>query len=207
MNRGGNAIAIETDVSESSSISNMMKKVVSTFGRIDVLVNNVGMSMTVPAIELKLDDWNKPLTINLTSYLLCSQEAAKVMIKQGAGKIVNISSMLADTIIPNRIGFCVPKAAINHLTKALAIEWAPYKINVNVIGPAYVLTELIRYLMSKDLLDEEKLKSRNPFKRFVTTEEVAKAALFFASSDSEAITGEYMKIDCGWAKNGGYELF
>ena len=205
--RGGRAIAVETDVSESSSISAMMKKAVSTFGRIDILVNNAGMSMTVPSIDLKLEDWNKALATNLTSHMLCSQEAARVMIKQGGGKIVNISSMLADTIIPERIGYLVPKAALNHLTKALAIEWAQYKINVNAIGPAYVLTELIQDLIDRKLLDEEKLKSRSPFKRFVTTKEVAKAVLFFASSDSDAITGEYLKIDCGWSKYGGYELF
>ena len=181
--RGGRAIAVETDVSESSSISAMMKK------------------------ALKLEDWNRALATNLTSHMLCSQEAARVMIKQGGGKIVNISSMLADTIIPERIGYLVPKAALNHLTKALAIEWAQYKINVNAIGPAYVLTELIQDLIDRKLLDEEKLKRRSPFKRFVTTKEVAKTVLFFASSDSDAITGEYLKIDCGWSKYGGYELF
>ena len=196
--RGGRAIAVETDVSESSSISAMMKKAVSTFGRIDILVNNAGMSMTVPSIDLKLEDWNRALATNLTSHMLCSQEAARVMIKQGGGKIVNISSMLADTIIPERIGYLVPKAAI---------EWAQYKINVNAIGPAYVLTELIQDLIDRKLLDEEKLKRRSPFKRFVTTKEVAKTVLFFASSDSDAITGEYLKIDCGWSKYGGYELF
>ncbi len=98
--RGGKAIAVETDNSEGSSISAMVKKAVSTFGRIDILVNNAGMSMTVPSIDLKLEDWNRALATNLTSHMLCSQGAARVMIKQGGGKIVNISSTLAETIIP-----------------------------------------------------------------------------------------------------------
>jgi len=202
---GGQAIAVEADVSNKESVDNIVKEALDKFKDVNILVNCAGMSMTVPAVEVELEQWNRALSVNLTSQLLCSQAVAKHMMNKGGGKIVNISSMLAETIIPNRIGYCVPKAAVNHLTRALAIEWAPYKINVNAIGPAYVLTELIKDLLQRKLLDEEKLINRNPFKRFVTEEEVAKTALFFASSEADAITGEYLKIDCGWAKYGGYE--
>jgi NAD(P)-dependent dehydrogenase (short-subunit alcohol dehydrogenase family) len=204
---GGKAFAVEADVSDPASIYEMVDKTIEVYKNINILVNCAGMSMAVPAIDIKLEDWNRVLSVNLTSQLFCSQAVARFMKEKGGGKIINITSMLADTIIPGRVGYSVSKAAANHLTRALAIEWAPYNINVNAIGPAYVMTELVRNLIRKGHLNEEKLKSRSPFKRLVTLKEVADAVLFLASDDSSSITGEYLKLDCGWSKYGGWDQF
>jgi len=205
--KGGNAFPVEADVTDATSVSEMVNKTIEVYQNVNILVNCAGMSMAVPAIDITLEDWNRVLSTNLTSQLICSQAVARVMMKNGGGKIVNITSMLAEIIVPGRIGYSVSKAAANHLTKALAIEWAPYKINVNAIGPAYVMTDIVRDLIRRGILDEEKLKNRSPFKRLVTVEEVADAVLFFACDDSSCITGEYLKLDCGWSKYGGWDQF
>ena len=203
---GGGALGVEADVTQSSSVSTMVQRAVETFGKIDILVNNAGMSMTVRAIELKEEDWDKALASDLKAYFLCSQAAAKVMMNQGGGKIINITSMFGSTVVPGRLAYTVSKAGANMLTMALAMEWARYKIHVNAIAPGYVMTEMIMDLIKRGLLEEHKLIGRTPLKRLAKLEDISKAALFLASGDSDHITGEILRVDGGWVPYGGWEL-
>jgi len=202
--KGGKALALEADVTQSSSISSLVQETLDSFGKIDILINNAGISMTVPAIELKEEDWDKALATDLKAYFLFSQQIARVMIKHGKGKIINITSMLGSTVVPGRLAYTVSKAAANMLTVALAVEWAKYNINVNAIAPGYVMTEMIADLIERGLLKEDKLKGRTPLKRLAKLEDISKAALFLASDDSNYITGEILRVDGGWLPYGGW---
>jgi len=184
----------------------MVQKTIEAFGRIDILVNNAGVPMVCPAIELKEEDWDKALTTDLKAYFLCSQAIAKIMIPQRKGKIINITSMLGETVVPGRIAYTVSKAGADMLTKALAVEWAKYHINVNAIAPGYVMTEWIEDLIKKGVLKEDTLIRRTPLKRLPQVEDVSKAAVFLASNESDYITGEILRVDGGWVLYGGWDL-
>jgi len=121
------------------------------------------------------------------------------MIKQGGGRIINISSIAGLGALPQRLAYCVSKAGVIMLTKVLSIEWAQYNINVNAIAPGHTKTEMIRDLIRRGLLDEEKIKQRTPRGRLAEPEEIADAAVFWASDESKHITGCVLPVDGGFS--------
>jgi len=199
---GPNALALKVDVANKNKVDQMIKTVVNNFGKIDILVNNAGISMVRPSIELSEEDWNRCLAINLTGVFLCCQAAGKVMIKQGEGRIINISSIAGLGALPQRLAYCVSKAGVIMLTKVLSIEWAQYNVNVNAIAPGHTKTEMIRDLIRRGLLDEEKIKQRTPRGRLAEPEEIADAAVFLASDESKHITGCVLPVDGGFSAVG-----
>jgi 3-oxoacyl-[acyl-carrier protein] reductase len=167
------------------------------FGRIDILVNNAGVVISRPFLEKTVEDWVKTLEVNLIGVFLCSQSAAKYMLKQKSGKIINISSIRGIDHCGREgiMDYSASKAAVINLTKTMAKELAPH-INVNTVAPGHTLTE-----MTQPLPDEIKktMIEGSYLKRMAQPEDIAKAILFLASDDANFITGQLLLVDGGFS--------
>lgn len=197
---GGEALAVKCDVSQKSEVEEMVRQAIDKFGRLDILVNNAGIVQFKPFLELSEEDWDKTIDINLKGYFLCAQAAAKKMVKQGKGVIVNITSVAMGQQgigFPNIAHYCASKGGIVGLTEALAAELAPYNIRVNAIAPGMIDTPMIESTKSDPKIMEATL-TRVPMRRAGKPEEVANLVLFLASEESSYITGSTVVIDGGW---------
>jgi len=201
---GGEAIFIEADVSIESDVRRFVEKSLKAFGRIDVLVNNAGIHMAEPTVKVNLRDWKRILDVNLTGVFLCSREVVKHMIKRKTGTIINIASIDGIIALPERAAYCVSKAGVIQLTKVLAVEWAKYGIRVNAIAPGYTKTEMVKSLIERGVVDEERVNRRSPMGRMASPSEIANAALYLASEESSYVTGETLIVDGGWTAYGYY---
>ena len=152
---GAKALPITLDVTKEEAVVRMVETILREFKTIDILVNNVGTFIGGPLLELSMDDWHKTLEINLTSTYLCSKLVGKHMVEKQKGKIINISSALGVFGARDSGAYCASKGGVIQLTKALAIEWAKYNINVNSIAPYSLETE-----KTSTLLEDEKVKKR-----------------------------------------------
>ncbi|MDD4859467.1 MAG: 3-oxoacyl-ACP reductase FabG [Dehalococcoidales bacterium] len=204
---GRRAIAVKADVSDDAAINAMTAATVKEFGRIDVLVNNAGVGVVSPSISMEISAWRKCIDILLTGVFACSQTAAKEMIKQGGGKIVNISSVNGMTGIPERAAYCSAKAGVINLTRVLGAEWARYNIRVNTICPGFTKTEMVGNLIARGLYHEDDLLGMIPLNRLGKPEDMGGAAVFLASDESDFITGQTIVIDGGWLSYGYLESY
>lgn len=195
---GGSAIAVAADVSSSKDVQRLVDAAVKKFGRLDIFVNNAGVISYSSFLDLKEQDWDALMAVDLKGVYLCMQAAAKQMIRQGkGGKIINISSIAGFIGFPSLAHYCAAKAGVIELTKEVAIELAPHKINVNSIGPGVTRTEMTKQIES----DPEQAKQtlmHIPLGRFGEPEDIANAAAFLASDDASYITGEVLFVDGGW---------
>ncbi|HIK00241.1 TPA: 3-oxoacyl-ACP reductase FabG [archaeon] len=194
----GEAISILADVSKKADVEKMISETVKKFGRIDIIVNNAGILDMSDFLSLTEEHWDRILAVDLKGTFLCMQAAAKQMIKQGKnGKIVNISSIAGFVGFTRLAHYCAAKAGVIELTKEVAIELAPHKINVNAIAPGAIETD-----MTKDILaDPQALKGflgLIPLGRIGKPEDIASAALFLASDDANYVTGATLIVDGGW---------
>lgn len=194
---GRKALVALTDVSNVAQIRAMADKAKETFGRIDILVNNAGALTTGPAVDVTEEDWDKVLDVTLKSTFFCSQAAARVMIPQGGGKIINIGSNFGITAFKGRPAYCTAKAGVHQLTRALALEWAPNKINVNSIAPALTETPGRAEVMARPGFKEMMLQ-QFPIGRWNQPEDLVGAALFLASPLSDMVVGHVLVVDGGW---------
>jgi NAD(P)-dependent dehydrogenase (short-subunit alcohol dehydrogenase family) len=201
---GVRAIATATDVSNHASCAAMIESAASAFGRVDVLVNNAGISRPFPSLELSPDDWQRMIDIQLSGAFYCSQAAGRQMLKQGGGCIVNISSINAEAAFPMRTAYQCAKAGVAMLTKSLAIEWAQYNIRVNAVGPAHTETEMTVENIAKGNVDVTALKKRIPLGRLAKVEDVANAVSFLCSDKASFITGHSLYVDGGYLAFGFY---
>lgn len=201
-NCGGRTLAISMNVTDPASVQRAVDSAVKNFGRLDIMVNNAGISMIVPTVELSTDQWCLAMETNLFGVFYGCRSAGQQMIKQGSGCIINISSILGQNAAPMRAAYSTSKAAVNMLTKVLAIEWAKEKIRVNAIAPGYIHTEMVQKSMDKDLFSDEMIKKRTPMGRLGSVEDIAEAALFVASDAASFMTGEILTIDGGWTAYG-----
>ena len=199
---GGEAAAISVDVRNVESINDLVKKAVDRYGRLDLLVNNAGITMGGPSEDLSPDDWRAALETDLFSVFYASQAAARVMMPQGGGNIINISSVNGILAAPRRAAYCASKAAVNELTKVLAIEWADRKIRVNAIAPGYVRTELVEDVINKGAISLDAILRRTPQGRIGEVEDIASLAVYIASEESAYMTGSIVNIDGGWLAYG-----
>lgn len=196
--KGLKAAAIRLDVTSEESIDSLVNQVVDRFGRIDILVNNSGISpVWKRAEDTPKEAWDQIIATNLTGTFLCAQAVGRVMIKQSNGRIINMTSVGSEVALPRLVAYCASKAGIVMLTKVLAAEWAQHNIMVNGIGPSFVETDFTAGLRSNERIYND-LKDKNPLKRFARPEEIVGTAVFLASDESSYITGQTIFIDGGW---------
>ena len=194
---GRKVIRLQMDVSELQEINDAVSLVVKTFGKIDILVNNVGIAPGNPAEKVTEEDFDQTINLNLKGTFFTAQAVGKQMIKQGSGRIINMSSQAGFIALDNESVYCMTKAGVNHLTKNLASEWAKYNINVNAVAPTFIETPGTEpWLKDKDF--RQSVLDRIPLGRIGKPMEVAGAVVFLASDAASLITGEIMLIDGGW---------
>lgn len=202
---GRRAVAYRCDVGQPAEIEAMFAALDRALGRIDVLVNNVGIGHRSRPEELSLEDWQRVLRVNLDGTFLCSMAAGRRMIPRRQGSIVSVSSIAGSTALGRgNFVYSVTKGGINQLTRELAVEWAPWGIRVNAVQPAQILTPGMRERlveMRDPLASGRKIVERMldgiPLGRFGEPEEVAKAAVFLASDAASFITGHVLPVDGG----------
>jgi len=197
---GGEALAVKCDVTSKKEIDEMVKQTVRKWKKIDILVNNAGICQFIPFLEMKEDDWDRTLDINLKGYFLVAQTCAKEMIKQKSGVIVNIASVAMGQQgvgFPNIVHYCASKGGIAAMTEALALELAPLNIRVNAISPGMVETPMVDTVKA-DPKSMEGLLARVPMHRIGQPEEVSNLVLFLVSDASSYMTGSVVVIDGGW---------
>jgi 3-oxoacyl-[acyl-carrier protein] reductase len=199
---GGKALAWEVDVTRFESVSTMVDKSVEQFGRLDIMVNNAGISMAHPSEELSPQDWQRALDTDLSGVFYGCQCAARKMIPQGGGCIINITSVYGIVAAPGRAAYCASKAACNMLTKVLAIEWAKKNIRVNAIAPGYIRTELVQGVIDKGMLPLGAIEKRTPLGRIGEVEELLGLSVYLAGDESGFMTGSVVNIDGGWEAYG-----
>jgi glucose 1-dehydrogenase len=194
---GVEAIAVAADVSKREDVERMMQEVVDKFGRLDIAVNNAGIEIKRPFLEVTDDEWNKVIAVNLFGPYLVSQAAARQMVKQGqGGKLIFISSVHEDIPFPEYTAYCASKGGVRMMMRNLAMELAPYKINANNIAPGAIATPINQAVLN-DPTAMKNAVSEIPWGRFGRPEEVASVAVFLASDEAEYVTGSTYYIDGG----------
>jgi len=196
----GEAMAIKCDVSNKDEVDEMVTKTVAKLGKIDILVNNAGICQFKPFLELTEEEWNRTININLKGYFLCAQAAAKEMVKQKSGAIVNIASIAMGQVgvgFPAITHYCASKGGIVAMTEAMALELAPFNIRVNAVAPGAIDTPMA-ISMTQDPKVLEGTLSRIPLHRIGKPEEVSNLVLFLASDSSSYMTGSTVVVDGGW---------
>ncbi|MHB8576293.1 MAG: SDR family NAD(P)-dependent oxidoreductase [Dehalococcoidia bacterium] len=194
---GGDAHAIVADVTDEPVVDAMIAEIVDRFGRLDILVNNAGKNVRKPALELSTSEFDDVLSLNLRSYILCARAPGRVMVKQRYGRVINVSSILASIGLATQTAYASSKGAIGQLTRVLAIEWAPFGVTVNAIGPTYFETELTRPLF-EDPERRRFITERTPMGRWGQPNELAGTYILLASDASAYITGQTIYVDGGW---------
>jgi len=194
---GLDAIAVKCDVSKKGDVDAMVEKTIQKFQKIDIIVNNAGVVLMKPFLEMTEKDWDFILDINLKGVFLCTNAVAKQMIKQKSGKIISITSIAGEVGFMNTSAYCASKAGIINLTRELALELCPYNINVNAVAPGVIATNMTEDML-KDKKTKEGLLANIPLGRVGKPEEIGKAVIFLASDDSNYVTGHTLVVDGGW---------
>jgi glucose 1-dehydrogenase len=194
--QGGRAKFIQTDVGDAGQAQRLVDQTLKGFGRLDVLINNAGIIKTAEFLEIGEADFDAVLRVNLKGVFLVGQAAARAMVRQGRGAIVNMSSANAVVAIANQVPYVTSKGAVNQLTKVMALALADKGVRVNAIGPGSILTDLLKVVMN-DEAARRRILSRTPMGRCGEPAEVAKIALFLASDDASYLTGQCIYPDGG----------
>jgi NAD(P)-dependent dehydrogenase (short-subunit alcohol dehydrogenase family) len=202
--KGGEAIAVGCRVESGTEVTRAFAQLEAELGAVDILVNNAGVTHPQLTLDMTEENWDLHMNVNAKSIFLCSQAAARQMKAHGAGCIINIGSILGRNAFPATLGYCASKAAVDHMTRVLAIEWARYGIRVNCIAPGYIRTDLIDRLAEEGKLAVKDLEKRTPQRRLGSGADIAKAVRYVASDDAGFMTGEVMVIDGGWTAFGYY---
>ena len=187
------------DVRRLDDIEQAVQAVVTNFGRMDIAVNSAGVNIRKPALEYTEEDWSKIIDINLKGLYFCCLKEASVMKDQGAGRIINISSLTSENGLPHRSIYGASKGGVTATSRIMAAEWAPFGITVNCIGPGHMLTPLTEKYFATSV--GEKILSQIPLKRFGVSDDLAGAVVFLASEASAYITGQTIYIDGGYMIN------
>jgi NAD(P)-dependent dehydrogenase (short-subunit alcohol dehydrogenase family) len=194
---GRKVLAVQMDVSNMEQISSAVATAHKHFKHIDILVNNTGIGAASPAEDISEHDFDTTVAVNLKGTFFVSQAVGRIMIKQRQGRIINIGSQAGFVALPTEAIYCMTKAAISHLTKCLALEWAAYNITVNAVAPTFIETPGTKKWLD-DPAFRESVKRRIPLGRIGTPEDVAQPVVFLASTAASMITGATLMIDGGW---------
>ena len=203
---GARALSVPGDVSDEAAVRGMAEVVIGEFGRIDVLVNNAGISTIVPAEDTTLDDWNRTLAVNLTGPFLMCREFGRVMLERGSGSIVNVSSVAGLLGVSDRAAYNASKHGLVGLTRTLAAEWGGRGVRVNAVCPGWVKTEMDQEDQGAGGYTDADIEGRVPMGRFATPDDVARAVAFLADPEwSGFVNGHTLSVDGGWVGDGSWE--
>jgi 3-oxoacyl-[acyl-carrier protein] reductase len=198
------ASAVVADITDPSAVNALFDDVARAHGRVDVLVNNAGVGAVAPSEELSADVWSRTLAVNLTGTFLCAQAAARHMLPEGRGVIVNIASLFGATGMPMRAAYAASKHAVVGLTKVLATEWAGRGIRVVAVEPAYIRTALDDADQVAGDYTAADIERRTPMGRYAEPAEIARVVAFLASDEASYVTGSEIAVDGGWLAYGGW---
>lgn len=186
------------DVSCPDDVEDFVANTISRFSKIDILINNAGIRFRKSFVDIDYEDWQEVMNVNVGSVFLMSQCVGRHMIRQNYGRIINMSSIVGTLGLPELCGYAASKGAIVSLTKSLALEWAKYNINVNVIAPGFCKTSYAdKFAKNKELFDFT--IERTPMKKWGRSSDISKACVFLASDMSSYVTGEILTVDGGWS--------
>jgi NAD(P)-dependent dehydrogenase (short-subunit alcohol dehydrogenase family) len=194
---GVQTLALECDVKDKAAIQRVVDETLAKFGRLDILINNAGVSWGAPVEEMTLDQWDKVLSTNLTGTFLFCQAAGKAMVSQGSGKIINIASVAGlggASAELQAIGYHASKGGVIAFTKDLACKWAPHNIQVNAIAPGWFPTHMSEWIIEHR---KDSLLEKIPLHRFGSDHDLKGAAVFLASAASAYVTGHVLVVDGG----------
>ena len=194
---GFEAVAIPTDITDKSSVESLVSKVMSDFGRIDILVNSAGAMVRKPAEDITEEDWDYVMNTNLKGLFFCCQAAGREMMRNKKGRIINISSLRSQKMAPNRSAYASSKAGVSNLTRALAYEWGKYNITVNAIAPGTIITEFNRKHFEEHPDELAEIVKSIPKGRPGYPSDCVSAAAFLASDEADFVTGQILFADGG----------
>jgi NAD(P)-dependent dehydrogenase (short-subunit alcohol dehydrogenase family) len=195
---GRKALPLQMDVTDLAQISLAIQKTSEHFGRLDVLVNNAGGGITGFALDVSERDFDLTLELNLKGTFFASQAAAKLMMRQKGGRIINMSSQAGFAALPTESVYCASKAAVSHLTKCLAVEWGPHNITVNAVAPTFIATPGTDEALADPAFRADVIERIAALHRIGVPMDVAGAVVFLASPAASLITGHTILIDGGW---------
>ncbi len=193
----GQVPVLRTDATDERQVQSTAETLERCFGRVDVLVNSQGTIVRKPALDLSPEDWDRVVNTNLRSLFLTCVAFGRGMIARRKGKIINIASLASELGLSEVLPYCASKAGVMGLTRSLAIEWAPYNVQVNAIIPGVFITDLNQEIFEKDPQRLQRILNRIPMGRTGQVEELQEVALLLASSGSDYITGQSIAVDGG----------
>jgi 3-oxoacyl-[acyl-carrier protein] reductase len=191
---GGEAAAVQGNVTVAADAERMVDAAVEAFGRVDILVNNAGITRDALLLRMKDEDWDAVLSVNLKGAFLCSRAAAKVMAKQRYGRIINIASIVGQMGNAGQANYCASKAGLIGLTKSNARELAKRNVTVNAVAPGFIATDMTEVLPEKV---KQELAAQIPMERLGSADDIAHAVLFLAAERSAYITGQVVGVNGG----------
>lgn len=202
-NFGGRAYAVEANIADPDGVANLIKETVKHFGHLDAIVNNAGVEEQRPFLEMPFESWKKVIDVDLTGPWLCSQAAAKQMVRQNrGGRIINISSVHEELTMPTNAPYCAAKGGLRMMMRTIAVELAPHNITVNNVCPGAVDTPMDEKL-KENRKKYEALLDEIPLHRMAKPEEIAAMCVYLASDEAAYVTGASFVIDGGMTKKSG----
>jgi 2-deoxy-D-gluconate 3-dehydrogenase len=194
---GGQALATPMDVCDVAQINDVMQRVRQHWGSLDILVNNAGLGFKHSAVDVTEAEWDETMNVNLRGLFFCCQAAGKIMLDQGSGRIVNMSSQVSVVGYRDYSVYCASKGGLNQLTKVLALEWSSRGVTVNAVGPTFIYTPGTAHLLDQPEV-QKSILDRLPINRLGAIADVAGAVIYLASPAGGLVTGELLLVDGGW---------
>ncbi len=191
------ALVLPADVSDEAQVEALFQEVAVQWGSVNILVNNAGINIRKPVLELSAREWDEVMATNLRGYFLCARAAGRQMVARRSGKVINVASIMGTVALPGLGPYAASKGGVLQLTKVLALEWATANVQVNAIGPGYTETPLTEPLR-RDAARNRFITERTPMGRWAETRDLDGTIVYLASAASDFVTGQVVYVDGGW---------